>query len=244
MIRRWGRGSPRGRRGRSCWPCSWPSGDQTTRSGCRELATELRLPGVPGAFGRRQPGADVAGDPGRHQGSHRRVERRRIRQAYVDRYGQSILLSPLTPASGSSCGCSRLVFVLGAGGSASCCARWPRAASAATEPTSAGRARAGGPSDIDRTRRGARVGTRLLVAVARRPRARARERQHRRRVVRSGCTTTTPRRPDVRALRDGVDARPFPRRPCPADAGHRRDRGIRGRCRRRARGGARCPPAR
>ena len=94
----------------------------------------------------------------------------------------------------------------------------------------------------ERRPRGARAGTRLPHAVARRPRARARERRDRRRVVPRSSTTTTPRgpRPTIRALRDGVDAPPEPAPPAPRRAGASRsisrDRGVRDRRRCRARG--------
>ncbi len=65
------------------------------------------MPRVRGPVGGRQQCADVARDPRRHQEAHPAGENdEEIRQAYVDRYGEQILLQP----QGS--GISLLVWVL------------------------------------------------------------------------------------------------------------------------------------
>ena len=55
----------------------WPSGDAVERGARPRPRDADQVPGVPGPLGRRQPGADVAGDPRRHQAADRgRAERR------------------------------------------------------------------------------------------------------------------------------------------------------------------------
>ena len=86
----------------------WPNGRPVAAARAHDARDRAEVPGVPGPLGRRQPGADVARDPGRHQAAHRHgSERREIRQAYVDKYGESILLKPQGSGSACSCGSCR-----------------------------------------------------------------------------------------------------------------------------------------
>ena len=58
--------------------CCGRAASQSTPARAHDLATAAQVPGVRGPLGRRQPGADLAGDPRRHQAAHRgRAERRR-----------------------------------------------------------------------------------------------------------------------------------------------------------------------
>ena len=182
---------------------------------------------------------------------------REIRQAYVDKYGESILLAPETRGSASSCG-SLPVLVLGWVPRASCsrsaasrASRTSHATEADEAPASSAspdRATSDGEPPTPTTARQLEDGARLPAAVARRPRAEhdsggiddesyaaAARRLHRAR--RGG---------DPRA-RDGVDATARRRaavRRAPAAVDHRGRRRVRGRRRRGAGGSARRPAAR
>ena len=108
---------------------AWPDGDRVTpRERVRDLATELRCPDC--------EGLSVADSSTSSARAIRADVRRRIaagetdgqvRRAYIDRYGESILLKPEGSGLGVLVwGLPVVVLVVGAGGLAMALARWRR----------------------------------------------------------------------------------------------------------------------
>jgi len=108
---------------------AWPDGDRVTpRERVRDLATELRCPDC--------EGLSVADSSTSSARAIRADVRRRIaagetdgqvRRAYIDRYGESILLKPEGRGLGVLVwGLPVVVLVVGAGGLAMALARWRR----------------------------------------------------------------------------------------------------------------------
>jgi cytochrome c-type biogenesis protein CcmH len=106
---------------------AWPDGgDPTIRERARDLATELRCPDCEGLSV-----ADSSTSSARaiRADLRRRIEAgesdEKIRQAYVDRFGESILLNPEGEGLGVLVwGLPVLVLVLGAGGLFLALRRW------------------------------------------------------------------------------------------------------------------------
>jgi cytochrome c-type biogenesis protein CcmH len=107
---------------------AWPGGSQTASERAHELATELRCPDCEGlsvADSSSSSGAAIRRDVRTrvNEGQSDEV----IRQAYVDRYGESILLDPQGGGLGFLVwGVPFVALVLGAGGLALAMRRWRR----------------------------------------------------------------------------------------------------------------------
>lgn len=105
---------------------AWPGGSQTASERAHELATEIRCPDCEGlsvADSSTSSAAAIRRDVRTrvHQGQSDAV----IRQAYVDRYGESILLDPQGGGLGFLVwGVPIVALVLGAGGLALAMRRW------------------------------------------------------------------------------------------------------------------------
>jgi cytochrome c-type biogenesis protein CcmH len=107
---------------------AWPEGDRSARERAHDLATELRCPDC--------EGLSVADSSTSSARAIRTDLRRRvragesdddIRQEYVDRFGESILLNPEGGGLGILVwGLPALVIVLGAGGLVLALRRWRR----------------------------------------------------------------------------------------------------------------------
>ena len=107
---------------------AWPEGDRSVRERAHDLATELRCPDC--------EGLSVADSSTSSARAIRADLRRRIRagesdadirQEYVDRFGESILLNPEGGGLGVVVwGLPVLVLVLGAGGLVLALRRWRR----------------------------------------------------------------------------------------------------------------------
>ena len=209
----------------------WPSGGQSTRRAPHDLETAAQVPRVRGPVGGRQQGADVARDPGRHQAARSRPGRattRSARRTSTSTASRSCsrrrararsLIVWVLPVVVLALGCHRHRVRAAAQPSASRTShatdgRRAARASASTDARTPATATQLDPDD----RRRARGRARLPAAVARRPRARAR------RAAASTTSRTSELHDDytaraaavIRALRDGVDARPAPAAASPA----------------------------
>lgn len=108
---------------------AWPDGGTPTpRERARDLATELRCPDCEGlsvADSSTSSARAIRRDLRRRFAAGETVEQ--VRQAYVDRYGESILLKPEGSGIGVLVwGLPVVVLVVGAGGLALALARWRR----------------------------------------------------------------------------------------------------------------------
>lgn len=108
---------------------AWPDGGTATpREQARDLATELRCPDCEGlsvADSSTSSARAIRNDLRRRFDAGATAEQ--VRQVYIDRYGESILLKPEGDGLGILVwGLPAVVLVLGAGGLAIAFARWRR----------------------------------------------------------------------------------------------------------------------
>jgi cytochrome c-type biogenesis protein CcmH len=108
---------------------AWPDGGATTpRDQARDLATELRCPDCEGlsvADSSTSSARAIRGDLRRRFEAGESTEQ--VREAYVERYGESILLKPEGDGLGVLVwGLPAVVLILGGGGLAFAFARWRR----------------------------------------------------------------------------------------------------------------------
>ena len=131
---------------------AWPDGHSVTqRERARDLATELRCPDCEGlsvADSSTSSARAIRADLRRRLAAGETDEE--VRRAYIDRYGESILLKPEGSGLGVLVwGLPVVVLVVGAGGLAMALARWRR------EPQL--HATAADEALVDETRRSDRV---------------------------------------------------------------------------------------